>query len=116
YHEEEDDKVRSPENLVDLYYTSVGRNSVLLLNIPPNKQGVFADQDVENLYEYRSILNETFQKNMAKAGAEQSLTDGSLESYITLHADKPFEVRLKEKVSFDRVALQENIAEGQKNE
>lgn len=116
YHQEEDDRVRSAQNLVDLYYTSVGRNSVLLLNIPPNKQGVFADQDVANLYEYRSILDETFRKNMAKADADQSLTDGALESYITLHADRPFEVRLKEKVSFDRIALQENIAEGQKCE
>lgn len=116
YHEEEDEKVRTAQNLVDLYYTSVGRNSVLLLNIPPNKEGVFAKQDVENLYEYRSILNETFRENLAKTSVDKSLTDGALESYIPLHANKPFVVTLNEKVSFDRIALQENIAEGQKNE
>ncbi|RZK91765.1 MAG: alpha-L-fucosidase, partial [Pedobacter sp.] len=60
YHEEEDSKVRTPQNLVDLYYTSVGRNSLLLLNIPPNKKGEFAATDVKNLYEFRSILDETF--------------------------------------------------------
>ncbi|PRD46799.1 alpha-L-fucosidase [Sphingobacterium haloxyli] len=116
YHAEEDDKVRSAQNLVDLYYTSVGRNSVLLLNIPPNKEGLFAEQDVANLYEYRSILDETFRKNLAKTGADKSLTDGALESYITLHANKPFVVKLKKKTTFDRIALQENIAEGQRNE
>lgn len=116
YHEEEDDKVRSAQNLVDLYYTSVGRNTVLLLNIPPNKKGVFAKQDVENLYEYRSILDETFHKNLAKIGVNASLTDGLLESHIVLQTNKPFVVTLKKKVSFDRIALQENIAEGQKNE
>src|SRR5690606_8438740 len=56
YHEEENDKVRSGKNLVDLYYTSVGRNSVLLLNVPPNKRGLFADEDIKSLYEFRSIL------------------------------------------------------------
>lgn len=116
YHEEEDDKVRSAQNLVNLYYTSVGRNTVLLLNIPPNKKGMFAKQDVENLYEYRSILDETFHKNLAKIGVNASLTDGLLESHIVLQTNKPFVVTLKKKVSFDRIALQENIAEGQKNE
>ncbi len=116
YHEEEDDKVRTAQNLVDLYYTSVGRNSVLLLNIPPNKEGIFAKQDVENLYEYRSILDETFRENLAKTADDKSLTDGKLESYIPLHVNKPFVVTLNKKISFDRIALQENIAEGQKNE
>ncbi|TYR36944.1 alpha-L-fucosidase [Sphingobacterium phlebotomi] len=116
YHEKEDDKVRSAQNLVDLYYTSVGRNSVLLLNIPPNKEGLFAEQDVKNLYEYRSILDETFDRNLAKTDHNGSLTDGALESYISLHTNKPFVVTLSEKVSFDRVSLQENITEGQKNE
>lgn len=116
YHEEEDGKVRSAQNLVDLYYTSVGRNSVLLLNIPPNKEGVFAKQDVDNLYEYRSILDETFETNLARTPVHKALTDNVLTTAITLKVNDPFVVSLKEKVSFDRVALQENIVKGQKCE
>ena len=55
YHEEEDSKVRSGKDLVNLYYNSVGRNSLLLLNIPPNKKGLFAEKDVKSLYDFRSI-------------------------------------------------------------
>ena len=39
WHEKQNSQVRSAKNLVNLYYQSVGRNSLLLLNIPPNKQG-----------------------------------------------------------------------------
>jgi alpha-L-fucosidase len=116
YHEKEDSKVRTPQNLVDLYYTSVGRNSLLLLNIPPNKQGLFANQDEKNLYEYRSILDETFKKNLAKKGGSKSLTDNKLETFVTLQDNQPYEIKLKKKTSFDRICLQENIAEGQRNE
>jgi len=45
YHEAEDTKVKSPEKLLDIYYSSVGRNSVLLLNIPPDKRGLINEQD-----------------------------------------------------------------------
>jgi len=40
YHEAQDNQVKSPDKLVDIYFSSVGRNSVLLLNIPPDKRGL----------------------------------------------------------------------------
>ncbi len=114
YHAHEDDQVRSPQNLVDLYYSSVGRNSLLLLNIPPNKQGNFGDKDVENLYAYRAILDETFQKNLLLGQVENALTDGALETFHSLAAGASLEKKLDKEITFDRVLLQENIAEGQK--
>lgn len=113
YHVEEDDKVRSGKNLVDLYYKSVGRNSVLLLNVPPDKQGLFAPQDEQSLYEYRSILNETFKNNLALKSVPKSLTDGHLNTFLTLQRGRPYEIDFKESILFDRISLQENIAEGQ---
>lgn len=115
YHSEEDDQVRSAENLVDLYYTSVGRNSLLLLNIPPNKQGKFADRDVKNLYAFRSILNETFKKDLASGRVDRALSDRKLDSYLVLDQGKPLVTELKKAVSFDRILLQENIAQGQRS-
>jgi len=116
YHEEEDEKVRTPQDLVDLYYTSVGRNSVLLLNIPPDKRGLFATRDVENLYEFRSILDETFKSNLLLKSVNKDLTDKELETFITMKDNHPFEVRFKKELSFDRILLQENITQGQRAE
>ncbi len=49
WHPAEDDKVRSVENITELYFTSVGRNSKLLLNVPPTRDGVFHSRDTERL-------------------------------------------------------------------
>ncbi|WP_187262020.1 alpha-L-fucosidase [Pontibacter beigongshangensis] len=115
YHEEEDSKVKTGPELVELYYKSVGRNSLLLLNIPPNKRGVFSEIDKQSLYEFRSILNETFRENFATEKINKTLTDKELSSYVTLKTGKPYVLDFKKSISFDRVALQENIAEGQRN-
>jgi alpha-L-fucosidase len=51
--------------LVDIYYRSVGRNSVLLLNVPPDRRGLFHENDVARLAELRAVLDETFKVNLA---------------------------------------------------
>lgn len=113
YHEEEDNKVRSAQNLVDLYYASVGRNSLLLLNIPPNKNGEFAEADIKNLREFRAILNETFKNNLALGHIPSNLTDQKLNTYNTVSTGKTHYISFKKPTAFDRIALQENIANGQ---
>ena len=114
WHAKENDKVRSPQNLVNLYYQSVGRNSLLLLNIPPNNEGLFEANDIKAIKEFRSILNETFAKNLASIKAEKRLTDNKLSTFVPLKTNVPLVVSFGKKVSFDRVMLQENIANGQK--
>ncbi len=66
YHTEEDSKVRSAENLFDIYLTSVGRGSVLLLNIPPDRRGLIHENDVESLKGFRKLLDTAFSNNLAK--------------------------------------------------
>ncbi len=116
YHASEDDKVKTGKQLVDLYYQSVGRNSLLLLNIPPNRQGVFSDADVSSLKEFRTILNETFKNNFAAGNTDKVLTDKELSTYITLKENEPLIIDFKKTVTFDRAMFQENIATGQRNE
>jgi len=116
YHASEDSKVKTPKELVNLYYQSVGRNSLLLLNIPPNTDGLFADQDVKNVIEFRKILNETFKTNLAKPVVNRYLTDSSLSTYVNLKPKQPFVVTFKKPLAIDRILLQENIAQGQKIE
>jgi alpha-L-fucosidase len=60
YHPAEDEKVRSVENLAELYFTSVGRNSKLLLNVPPTRDGLLHQTDVERLTGMRQRLDQLF--------------------------------------------------------
>jgi alpha-L-fucosidase len=113
YHPAEDAKVRSPKDLVNLYYQSVGRNSLLLLNIPPNRDGLLPAKDVANLINFRSILKETFSRNLSKQAAGKALADGALHSFITLKEGEAKEINFGKPQTFDRVLLQENIANGQ---
>lgn len=64
YHEEEDDKVRSLENLKDIYLRSVGGNTTLLLNIPPDTRGLFHENDVKRLKELGDFLRKDFADNL----------------------------------------------------
>ncbi len=64
YHPEEDQRVRGPDELVDLYFTSVGRNSKLLLNVPPTRAGLLHPTDVGNLLEMRRRLSDLFANDL----------------------------------------------------
>lgn len=68
YHADEDAKVKSPERLVRLYDESVGRGTNLLLNLPPDRRGRIADQDVKILKSFGDAMRATFAHDLA-AGA-----------------------------------------------
>jgi alpha-L-fucosidase len=129
YHPREDGQVKSVAQLLDIYYKSVGRNGVLLLNIPPDRRGLFHENDVARLKEFRKVLDETFETNLAKNKPIQAsstwneeypaynLTDGKLDTYwasdnasnkatLTLNLGGP--------TTFDRILLGEGIEFGQR--
>ncbi len=64
-HPAEDGKVKTADELVDLYFKSVGRNALMLLNVPPTRDGLFHDNDVRNMTEFRHKLDKIFAKNLA---------------------------------------------------
>ena len=65
YHAAEDDKVKSLDQLLDIYYTSVGGNAQLLLNIPPDKRGRIHENDARRLKELGDRMRATFAVNFA---------------------------------------------------
>jgi alpha-L-fucosidase len=67
YHETEDDKVRSLDELMNIYYNSVGGNSCLLLNIPPTPEGLFHENDVQRLKEIGEAIKKAFAYNYASS-------------------------------------------------
>lgn len=68
YHAAQDKQVKSLAHLTDIYFKSVGYNSVLLLNIPPDKRGLIHENDVQRLKELSAYLEKTFGKNYLLKG------------------------------------------------
>ncbi|TDW88399.1 alpha-L-fucosidase [Kribbella pratensis] len=68
YHASEDASVKSLPELLDIYRKSVGRNAVLLLNIPPDRRGLFADPDVEALAAFGAAVREYYDTAVALPG------------------------------------------------
>jgi alpha-L-fucosidase len=130
YHASQDDLVKTPGKLADIYYSSVGRNSVLLLNIPPDKRGRINERDIIALKGLRTILDQTFHTNLTiaahvTASSEQTghrgvaILDRNAESYWTTEDGieaATLEVRLARTLTFNRAMLQENITVGQRVE
>ncbi len=66
YHAAEDAKVKTVRELVEIYYASVGRSANLLLNVPPDRRGLFHETDVDRLRGLRAYLDATFAKDLAR--------------------------------------------------
>jgi alpha-L-fucosidase len=74
--------VKAPERLFDIYLRSVGHGSVLLLNIPPDRRGLFHEEDVKALKGFREMLDNEFKTDLTK-GSESEATNvrGESDSY-----------------------------------
>jgi alpha-L-fucosidase len=95
FHEKENDKVKTPEQLFDIYLTSVGRGSVLLLNVPPDRRGLIHENDRRALQGFHDLLKKEFETNLtggAKVSASSfrgneknfaatNVADGNKETY-----------------------------------
>jgi len=66
YHPSEDAKVKTPTQLLDIYYKSVGRGACLNLNVPPDRRGRIHENDLASLRQFRRILDATFPTNLAQ--------------------------------------------------
>ncbi|WP_054956777.1 alpha-L-fucosidase [Paenibacillus dakarensis] len=69
YHADEDDKVRSLDELLHIYYGSVGGNATFLLNLPPDQRGLIHENDRARLKELGETLRNTFRTNLAEGAA-----------------------------------------------
>lgn len=106
WHESENDKVKSLKHLTDIYFQSVGYNSVLLLNIPPDRCGRIHDADVARLEEFAAYRQRIFADNRVKDGQEiWNVASGGQQEY-----------ELKASSKINVVLLQEDIARGQRVE
>lgn len=118
YHEAEDAKVKTAKELNEIYFHSVGRNGVLLLNIPPDKRGLINENDVRNLKEWAAIRKTIFQTNLLQqVTGEKKLVDNNDATDIDMGAKQNIiEFVFATEKTFNVLALQENIRKGQRIE
>ena len=128
WHEAENAKVKTPKELMELYFRSVGRGGSFLLNVPPDRRGLIHEADAASLREFGRLRRETFRSNLAahaKVTASNvrgnlrewdpsnlvdgdryscwSTDDGVTEAWIVLEFPRPVQfnlVRLRECISF----------------
>ncbi len=128
WHETENAEVKPAAALIRLFYNSVGRGANLLLNVPPNRDGLISKEDAASLAEFGAYRRATFTRNLAadaKAAASSvrgtysaaNMLDGRSETYwaaddAARESDVTFE--LPHEVSFSVIRVAEAIRFGQR--
>lgn len=124
YHAGQNDKVRSAENLLELYFNSVGRNSKLLLNVPPNPKGLFDDADLASLKQFHARRTALFATDLMQGAKARDAAGRDASAVLERNPDRLWEAaadarsaelrfELPEAVEFDVVRIEEGIAHGQ---
>ncbi len=122
WRESEDAKVRSVNNLEELYYSSVGRNANLLLNVPPTTKGLLGDADVTSLSGFGERIAATFKSDLAAGATVRASTGGATaKAVVDPDPDRAWfggasvsegtlDVAMNGPVRFDVIELREPIA------
>ncbi|MDR3690738.1 MAG: alpha-L-fucosidase [Fimbriimonas sp.] len=133
WHSSEDSKVKSVDQLTELYFKSVGRGASFLLNVPPNREGRISDPDVETLKEFGHRIRATFEHNLVSgASLSASNTRGNdsrfrVENLISNDSKNywatddsvmtpTIEIQFRQVKTFDVIRLREAIQLGQRVE
>lgn len=131
YSPKTDNAVKTVGDLMGIYYTSVGRNANLLLNVPPDRRGRIHPADSLRLMEFRDARKKAFKVNLAKgvrvtASATRgnaddfsanNMIDNDKDTYWTTNenvTEAIIEINFKESTKFNRLLLQEHVALGQR--
>lgn len=96
-HPAEDDRVRSVDELMDLYFTSVGRNGKLLLNVPPTREGLIHATDAARLAGFQDARARLFEHDLAAGAHGETARDGSI-TYTLPRAERIGIARLGEDI------------------
>lgn len=124
--------LKSAEDLFnERYMKSIGRGIPLILNVPPDKNGLITDEYAAVLRKYRGYIDSTFTKTLVpqegraysadgsrgKSYLPENVLDGNYDTYWCMPGDKTegsIEVEFGREVEFDIVEIQEYIPLGQR--
>ncbi len=105
HHPAEDDRVRSVDDLVGLYFSSVGRNSKLLLNVPPTRAGLLHDTDAARLRGMDERLGAVFARDVMEGATAARDASGPRTLALRIDLGRPS--------TFGVLDLREDIGQGQ---
>ncbi len=110
YRDDTDQKVRSADDVFDIFERSVGGNSTFLLNIPPNREGKFSPQDVKVLKEVGKRIQETYSADLF-SGAEgpEEILDSDDTSFTLVNNGEEVVISTPSPVTINRFLIQEAI-------
>ena len=111
YRDDTHQKVRSADDVFDIYERAVGGNSTFLLNIPPNRDGRFSSADVASLTEAGKRIRETYGTNLLEgAKGPEEVLDKDENTYVELNGKKKeITISTPQPITFNRLLLQEAI-------
>ncbi|TRZ41698.1 alpha-1,3/4-fucosidase [Robertkochia solimangrovi] len=111
YRDEDKQKVRTADDVFDIYERSVGGNSTFLLNIPPNRDGKFSAEDVGVLKEVGERIKTTYYENLfSGADGPKAVLDNDPESFKLLNKDdNAIEITTENPITINRFVIQEAI-------
>lgn len=111
YRDDTDQKVRNADDVFDIYERSVGGNSTFLLNIPPNREGMLPQKDVEVLEEVGRRICETYGKDLLKkAKGPKEVLDKNRKTYVLVDEQNPvITITMRKPITLNRLLIQEAI-------
>ena len=113
WHRSENRKVKTVKQLADLYLRTVGGNSMLLLNIPPDTDGLFSACDVSRLERLGALLRETFAVNLAAEAVFTASADDGIHTAESLRDDS-YDAYYKPEDGVNAVSVRIKLAQPQK--
>lgn len=129
YHEGQDNAVKTVSSLDKLWFESVGRNSIMLLNFPPDRRGRVHDRDAENAYLSNLSIEKMLSVDLAKGAkvsadscmsdglCAQNLVDGQDDTFYAAAEDKKtavIDIKLDGKKRFNVFKLGELVEAGER--
>jgi alpha-L-fucosidase len=133
YHPEEDGKVKTPDQLLDIYFKSVGRGATMLLNIPPDRRGQIHAPDIASLEEFSRRRDAIFANDLTRHARvtasnfrghsrhyrPENVIDGKRDTYWATDdsvTNPEIVLELPQPVTFNVVRLREYLPLGQRVE
>lgn len=129
YHQDQDDEVKSVEKLVKIWFDSIGRGCMMLLNFPPDRRGLVHETDAKNAVEAHNFIQKTFSVNLAAMGKANADSVRALECEADMMLNDEYEcfyaasddnitpvieINLPEAVEFDCYSIGEYVELGQR--
>mgnify|MGYP000849186983 FL=1 len=121
WHAPEDTLVKDVDKLVDIYLSSVGRNAVLLLNVPPDNRGLITDHDIKSLQGLKAWIDNLYSTDMLNGArpygqGTSNLIDGDSSTSWSPRRKRVASFVPAIAATFNIVLLQEDISRGQRVE